>query len=198
MEAVARALSYDQNMSRLTADSVFFIPEGDIHYYYALGYLGKGDGAAAKREWESFLVKLSDNQWAFRAREHLAQLGAAPAATGKGKRRHRPSAPGPAEGDSSAYDQSSARYRIQGYLYRIRLCYQKELKAKPQLAGQLRIGFTITKEGKVQDLKVVSSTVRKPSLHTCVMNTVKTIYFNRPSSNAAVKVTFPMEFKPVQ
>ena len=197
-EAVQRALALDPNMAKPTDDGVFFVPEGDIHYYFALGYEVKNDPTRAKHEWESFLARLGKSPWAVRARQHLADLEAAPASP-KAKRL----APFPktqnssSEAESLASEQNAARYRIQGYLYRVRQCYQSELKKHPGLAGHLRLGITIGKDGRPQEVKVLSSTVKRPSLHSCVITTVKTIVFNRPASGGSIKVSFPMEFKPV-
>jgi tetratricopeptide (TPR) repeat protein len=198
-EAVDRALALDPTMSKLTDDGVFFVPEGDIHYYFALGYEAKGDPPRARLQWETFLAKLPKNQWAFRARQHLAALSAAPAAPRTRRLAPFPRLPaGASEGDDSlAHDQNSARQRIQGYLYHLRQCYQKELKQQPTLAGHVRLGVTVGKEGRAQEVKVLSSTVKRPSLLACILARVKSITFNRPTTGAAFKISFPMEFKPI-
>jgi TonB family protein len=194
-EAATRALSGDQDMRSLTSPDVFFIPVGDIHYYYGLGKLTKGDRAGAQQEFQEFLRVLPGSAWAARARAHLARLGGAvdPKPRRKGLA-PRPT-PGVSDGDSALQDQQAIRYRVQSYLYGIRQCYQKELKQKAGLAGQLRVSFTVTKDGRAQEIKVVSSTLRRPSLHTCVVNALKGIYFSRPSGGKPVKITYPFEFK---
>jgi TonB family protein len=196
-DALQKGMSGDNGMSALTGKDVFFVPAGDIHYYFALGHEARGDGPAAKKEWQQFLQELPKSPWAFRARDHLAGLGGGPKPTpGKGKRLA-PTPNGKAfEGDGGGVqDQLAMRYRFQGYLYRVRQCYQKELKQKATLAGQLRVSFVVTREGKVKDAKIVGSTIKRPSLHTCILEIVKGAYFNRPSSGD-VKVLYPLEFKP--
>lgn len=195
-EAATRALSGDADMRALTSEGVFFIPVGDIHYYYALGKLAKGDRAGAKHEFEEFLRTLPRSAWATRARAHLARLGVAPDPRPKRKRLAPVPTPGVSDGDSALQDQVAIRYRVQSYLYGIRQCYQKELKQKPGLAGQLRVAFTVTKEGRAQDIKVISSALRRPSLHSCVVNAIKGIYFSRPSGGKPVKISYPFDFKP--
>jgi tetratricopeptide (TPR) repeat protein len=196
-EALQKAMSGDSTMSALTAKDVFFVPGGDIHYYFALGHESRGDGPAARKAWQQFLGELPKSPWAFRARDHLAALGEGPRTTpGKGKRlAPTPNAKAFESDGGGVQDQLSMRYRFQGYLYRVRQCYQKELKNHPKLAGQLRVTFVVTREGKVKDPKIVGSTVKRASLHSCILDVVKGAYFNRPSSGD-VKVVYPLEFKP--
>ncbi len=62
-------------LGQLTRPSVFFIPEGDIHYYRALGYEALGDRRKAATFYKKFLAILPDSQFADRARENLEALG---------------------------------------------------------------------------------------------------------------------------
>ncbi len=195
-EAATRALSGDADMRLLTSSDVFFIPVGDIHYYSGLGKLAKGDRAGAKQEFEEFLRALPTSAWAPRARAHLVRLGVAPDPKPKRKGLAPRPTPGVGDGDSALQDQQAIRYRVVSYLYGIRQCYQKELKAKPGLAGLMRVAFTVSKDGRAQDIKVVSSTMRRPSLNTCMATAIKGIYFARPSGGKAVKISYPFEFKP--
>lgn len=55
----------------------------------------------------------------------------------------------------------------------IQYCYQRELKQNPDLKGKLVVRFTITPEGKVGDVKVISSTLNSPSIERCVISRIK-------------------------
>jgi len=55
----------------------------------------------------------------------------------------------------------------------IQYCYQRELKQNPDLKGKLVVRFTITPEGKVRDVKVVSSTLNSPRIERCVLLRIK-------------------------
>jgi TonB family protein len=55
----------------------------------------------------------------------------------------------------------------------IQYCYQRELKQNPDLKGKLAVRFTITPEGKVGDVKVISSTLNSPSIERCVISRIK-------------------------
>jgi TonB family protein len=196
-EAVARSLAGDPSMQRLSDEGVFFIPTGDVHYYLALGHESRGDRAAARREWEAFVTTLPRSPWVSRAREHQAELEAGPRSGSRKKHL----APRPArmvtEGDGGTQDQVNVRYRVNSHLYRVRECYQKELRRKPSLAGSMRVGFVVSPEGRVAELKVLKGTVRHPPLEACVLGVIRGIYFGRPPSGQPVKVIYPLEFKPV-
>ncbi len=55
----------------------------------------------------------------------------------------------------------------------IQYCYQRELKQNPDLKGKLVVRFTITTEGKVGDVKVLSSTLNSPGIERCVISRIK-------------------------
>ena len=197
-EAVTRALAGDPDMRALTSEGVFFIPAGDIHYYFAFGYWAKGDLVRSKKEWESFLAALPRSQWAYRAQAHLAQLGGGGAPASKPRRKHLAPSPvlGGIESDVTEQDQAAIRYRIQGHLHDVRQCYQKELRQNATLSGQLRLELIVSKEGRIQEVRIISSTIRRPPLHLCVLAAIRRISFNRPAAGKSVKLIYPIEFKP--
>jgi TonB family protein len=196
-QQMQKALAVDSKMRELTRDGVFFIPEGDIHYYFALGHETAGDLDRAKAEWEKFLSKLPKDQWAPRARAHLAALGAGERAESKPRGRLAPT-PGPVTGNQEAGAQDRARIhaRVRGYTYRLTRCYRRELHKQKGLTGRLRLAFTVKPNGRAENIRVVHKTVRRPALQACVVKVVQDIYFGRPLSDRAVRVEIPLEFKP--
>ena len=54
----------------------------------------------------------------------------------------------------------------------IQYCYQRELKENPDLKGKLVIRFTITPEGKIKDVKVISSTLNNTRVERCVISRI--------------------------
>jgi tetratricopeptide (TPR) repeat protein len=63
-----------QPMRSLRASTVFFIPAGDEHYYYALGYEALGRVDEAIGAFEQYLQAAGKSRYAGRAREHLRDL----------------------------------------------------------------------------------------------------------------------------
>lgn len=54
----------------------------------------------------------------------------------------------------------------------IQYCYQRELKQNPDMKGKLVIRFTITPDGKVKDVKILSSTLNNPRIEQCVFSRI--------------------------
>jgi tetratricopeptide (TPR) repeat protein len=82
-DAMSRAISLnsgllgqDPTKSRLTQEGVFFVPQGEIHYYRALGLQVLGRGKEAIAYYERFIQETVDPRWHARAREHIAELTA--------------------------------------------------------------------------------------------------------------------------
>lgn len=75
-EALVRDHGRDGSMLDLSAHGVYFVPEGDVYYYYALGYHVQGRRAEALAMYKKFLAECKDTRYAERAREHIAELEA--------------------------------------------------------------------------------------------------------------------------
>jgi tetratricopeptide (TPR) repeat protein len=80
-EAMKHAVARDPGLLRLVhADEpeypVYFVPEGDKHYYLALAFLVRGDRAEALRRFELFVTQTrsAKKQYLDRAREHIREL----------------------------------------------------------------------------------------------------------------------------
>lgn len=69
---LARAQS-DQ-LRALSEQGVFFVPDGDVHYYYALGHEALGDARTAIAHYERFLDIPATSRFHERARDNLAVL----------------------------------------------------------------------------------------------------------------------------
>jgi tetratricopeptide (TPR) repeat protein len=63
-------------MGRLSDQGVYFVPEGDVEYYYALGYHVQGYRQEALRHYKRFLAEVPQTRFAARAKEHIAELEA--------------------------------------------------------------------------------------------------------------------------
>ncbi len=83
--AMQNALSLDRNISRLEQDGVFFVPDGDIFYYYGLAHEVLAEYVVmperreefltlAATEYNRFLNRAHASKYTARAREHLDEL----------------------------------------------------------------------------------------------------------------------------
>lgn len=193
---VSVAIARDKKMRELTRDGVFFIPPGDIHYYYALGFLAQGELKQSRKHWELFLEKLPDSQWAFRARAHLVTLGG----DADGKARSRRLAPTPrVSADSRARALDRRRERIIGRLrsraYRLTRCYAKALKRKPDLAGKMVVSVRVGSNGRASGVRIVRTSLRGAALSKCVVREIKRIYFGRSPDGKPATVRHTFDFR---
>ena len=72
-QAMLRALELDPELGELHDERVYFVPDGDIHYYEALAHETAGRTSAAIRAYREFLAVAQTVRPAYRnrAREHL-------------------------------------------------------------------------------------------------------------------------------
>jgi TonB family protein len=76
----------------------------------------------------------------------------------------------------------------------IQFCYEKELQRFPHLSGKVMLYWVVNLDGRVDSVKVDSSTLGNPSAESCMARQVKNWQFPRPNGVTA-KVTFPFFFK---
>jgi TonB family protein len=78
----------------------------------------------------------------------------------------------------------------------LKACYDQSAKDKPQLAGTITIGLTVSEEGKVTALDVVHDEPKAAALTACVLERVRQMRFAAPEFNAALSFTYPLRFAP--
>lgn len=74
---VMRAYAITDRLRALDEPGVFYVPKGEIFYYYALGYEVLGDTEKAIRYYESFIASGANPQFQDRARKNMRALEAA-------------------------------------------------------------------------------------------------------------------------
>ena len=94
------------------------------------------------------------------------------------------------EGD---LDKAIIRRYIRRSMPAISYCYERELAAKPALAGELKTSFVITAIGAVQDAK---ATGVDPKVADCVRGVLASIEFPKSKNSGIVKVQYPFKFRP--
>ncbi len=55
----------------------------------------------------------------------------------------------------------------------VQYCYQRELKRNPNIKGKLVVRFSITPQGTVKDVEVISSTLNNRKVERCVSNRIR-------------------------
>jgi tetratricopeptide (TPR) repeat protein len=195
MSIIGKAMASDPTMQELRKPDVFFIPPGDAHYYFAMGYESRGDYRQARREWRAFLEKLPKSPWAFRARWHLGQPHNGQARSRRKKRL----APAPQKQPSKELQSLAYRERIHRRLsyshYRIRDCYRRTVRKEPKAQGKLRLLFSIDEKGRPINIRTESKSLRSPRFKGCLVDLLRRKSFTRPPRGLVVKIDYPMTFK---
>jgi TonB family protein len=75
-------------------------------------------------------------------------------------------------------------------------CYEPELAKNPKLSGRIEVQFTISAEGKVIAVVLVSSTMNNPKVERCLVNAIRRWRFPKPSGGGIVIVKYPFSFSP--
>ena len=71
----------------------------------------------------------------------------------------------------------------------VKYCYQKELQKKPDLAGAIKVSYTITPTGMVSASSLVSSTMSSPAVERCVVQAIKRWLYPKPGDGKPVQVS---------
>lgn len=127
------------------------------------------------------------------ARARRTAAGAAPAVSGT------PAPELPAQGD---LDKEYIRAQIRELVPMLAECYEGALDEDPQLAGTLRVEFTIGGEPEVGGLVETSevladeSTITHAGMVECVRETMYAAQFEAPTHGGKVTVRYPFTFRP--
>src|SRR5439155_6962635 len=89
-------------------------------------------------------------------------------------------------------DKAIIRRNIRRNIQKITYCYEKQLVAKPGLAGTVTVQFTIAPAGTVS--ASAGAGVDTDVAH-CVADVIKAIEFPKPPGGAAIQVTYPFTFR---
>lgn len=95
-----------------------------------------------------------------------------------------------AQGD---LDKAIIRRYIKRNIQKIQYCYEKELLAKPGLAGTIMTQFFITPNGNVASS---SGSGVDGNVASCVAGVIKAIEFPKPKGGGGVQVNYPFTFRP--
>jgi pSer/pThr/pTyr-binding forkhead associated (FHA) protein len=104
------------------------------------------------------------------------------------------SAPGSGE-FVGTIDREAVRRVIRSKLDLVRNCYERELRAKPNLGGKVVIAWKIVANGKVEDVKVKSSELRDNLIESCIVQEFYSWRFPEPPEGSMAEVQFPFMFQ---
>ena len=76
----------------------------------------------------------------------------------------------------------------------LRFCYEKALQSQPNLRGRMTSKWAIGPAGKVQFIKVTSSSLTSKEVENCVSNAIRSWQFPKPVGGVTVEVNYPFDF----
>ncbi|WP_257453065.1 AgmX/PglI C-terminal domain-containing protein [Archangium lipolyticum] len=93
-------------------------------------------------------------------------------------------------------DREAVAKVVNSHLQEVYACYERALLKEPGLAGKVVLEWTIGTNGRVVATKTKSSTLRSPSVESCIMGGLKGWTFP-PAKGGAVIITYPFIFNSV-
>ena len=88
-------------------------------------------------------------------------------------------------------DKAIIKRYIKRHVEKIAYCYEKQLLARPGIAGSIAVQFLIAPNGSVQS---ANGSGFDGEVASCVAGVVKSISFPAPKSGGAVQVNYPFNF----
>lgn len=89
---------------------------------------------------------------------------------------------------------STPEYKtVQANMEKFKFCYLDAMRANPDLQGEIRVRFTVNKQGKVPKVKAVKNELNA-DVETCIIKTFKKLKFPKRDSNRTVE--YPFKFIP--
>jgi TonB family protein len=96
-----------------------------------------------------------------------------------------------------ALDPELVRKVIHSHVSQIRFCYEQELSHKPDLAGRVRVRFTVNGAGDVPAASIAEGTnISDPELRACILSRVRGWQFPAPKGGGSAIVTYPFLLQP--
>ena len=94
-----------------------------------------------------------------------------------------------------ALDMETIRRVIRRHRNEYVYCYEKELNQKRDLAGKIKVQFTIDGRGTVIAAMISETTMNNSTVENCLLRKVKRWKFPQPKGGGLVNVNYPFLFK---
>lgn len=166
-EALGRAIAADPGLRTFQSEDVFFVPEGDRHYYWGLLHEEFGNRDEAIHAFRDFLADVPHSRYAARARSHIDDLKRQPgvnvtellrarvfvglpqfppdAQSGIALRRHR--------------EEADVHRIVSDRTFELRQCYAKSLRRAQGLRGDLLVALVLDRHGAVLLVQPLENTL---------------------------------------
>jgi TonB family protein len=85
---------------------------------------------------------------------------------------------------------------VREHLGEVRACYERGLRARPDLEGRVVVSFIISPEGAVTSASVATSEIREARVESCIAQAIRTWRFPAPDGGGVVGVNYPFVLGP--
>lgn len=171
-EALLRSLAADPGLRTFQSDEVFFVPEGDRHYYWGLLHEEFGNRDDAIHAFRDFLSEVPRSRYAPRARSHIEELKRQPGLAVAELLRARVYV-GLPQFPPDAQSGIARRHREEAEIHRavnersleLRQCYARALRRSPALRGDLLVALMLDRSGAVLLVQALENTLADQPQH---------------------------------
>lgn len=120
-------------------------------------------------------------------------VGRVTAHGGDGTVRGRVTTAPPAIQGEGHLDRGEIQRVINGHIYQVQGCYERQLMKDPSLSGKVSFQWLITPSGAVSGVRIGQSTLRSVEATTCIQSAIAGWKFPQPQGGS-VTVTYPFSF----
>jgi hypothetical protein len=113
--------------------------------------------------------------------------------TGDGVVRARVTTAPPAMQGEGHLDRGEIQRVINGHIYQVQGCYERQLMKDPSLSGKVSFQWLITPSGAVSNVRVGQSSLRSVEATSCIQGAIAGWKFPQPQGGS-VTVTYPFSF----
>lgn len=92
-----------------------------------------------------------------------------------------------------ARSEGSLRDVLQKYMGRLQYIYNKYLRRNPEFRGLLRVEVTIEANGRVSNVRLISSNMNNPDFEREIMDAIRQFRYD-PIESGSLKVEYPLSF----
>jgi periplasmic protein TonB len=90
--------------------------------------------------------------------------------------------------------ESEVEWSLAEHLKKFQYCYEAALAGNPTLAGNVQMQWTISPSGSVSEARVLNSSLKNTSLHSCLVRELGQFTFSNPQGGAVtIKKTFSLQ-----
>lgn len=92
------------------------------------------------------------------------------------------------------YDKEQLRRTIKKNLSSFHECVKKSKNSGKEINGKIVLHWTINKMGQPENAIVETSEIKDDSFHSCMLETLNKLSFEKPNKNVTAEVRFPFVF----